>query len=404
MKISSPPAKRSASTKFREMLAARRLETKWPKQRILTAYLNRLDYGNLRIGAAEAARFYFPETPRRSLARRVRPARRPAPGAVPPQSPAPPGARHRAPQHRSPDASPPSAKPIPPASPTPSPNPSISARSGKPNPPHGSQPNSHPPAPLHHPPVHHPPSSPSHLPTSLPPTDHISYLKYEIRTTLDLTIQQDIEAIVREETSKLRSANLRHAAVVVIDNPTGEILALVSSADWQDPRGGQLNGALAAPLARLRAQALHLSARDGAKPASHPRLHPRRHPQPLPHARKASTCRKTTIAPTAAPSPCAARSPARSMSPPCANSTRSAAPRRFTNCSSTLGLTTLGEDSAAYGLGLTIGNAPVRLLELTNAYATLARGGRHPPASPLPGSAARTAGIPPAVFRHTPSI
>ena len=40
------------------------------------------------------------------------------------------------------------------------------------------------------------------------------------------------------------SANLRHAAVVVIDNPTGEILALVSSADWRDPRGGQLNGAL----------------------------------------------------------------------------------------------------------------------------------------------------------------
>ena len=42
-----------------------------------------------------------------------------------------------------------------------------------------------------------------------------------------------------------------------------------------------------------------------------------------------------------------------------------------------LGLTTLGSDPSAYGLGLTIGNAPVRLLELTNAYATLARGGRH---------------------------
>src|SRR5690606_14153916 len=31
--------------------------------------------------------------------------------------------------------------------------------------------------------------------------------------------------------------------VVVLDNATGEILALVSSASWTDPRGGQLNGA-----------------------------------------------------------------------------------------------------------------------------------------------------------------
>jgi penicillin-binding protein 1C len=44
-----------------------------------------------------------------------------------------------------------------------------------------------------------------------------------------------------------------------------------------------------------------------------------------------------------------------------------------------LGLSTLGSDPVAAGLGLTIGNAPVRLLELTNAYATLARSGRHIP-------------------------
>jgi penicillin-binding protein 1C len=44
-----------------------------------------------------------------------------------------------------------------------------------------------------------------------------------------------------------------------------------------------------------------------------------------------------------------------------------------------LGLTTLGPDPGADGLGLTVGNAPVRLLELTNAYATLARSGHHIP-------------------------
>jgi len=48
-----------------------------------------------------------------------------------------------------------------------------------------------------------------------------------------------------------------------------------------------------------------------------------------------------------------------------------------------LGVSTLTEDTEHYGLGLTIGNAPVRLLELTNAYAALARLGERRPWSLL---------------------
>ncbi len=59
IKISSLPARRTIPTKFSEALAARHLEMSWTKPAILAAYLNRLDYGNLRIGTAEAARFYF---------------------------------------------------------------------------------------------------------------------------------------------------------------------------------------------------------------------------------------------------------------------------------------------------------------------------------------------------------
>ena len=44
-----------------------------------------------------------------------------------------------------------------------------------------------------------------------------------------------------------------------------------------------------------------------------------------------------------------------------------------------LGFSTLTESAEHYGLGLTIGNAPVRLMELTNAYAALARGGEWRP-------------------------
>src|SRR5205085_984059 len=43
------------------------------------------------------------------------------------------------------------------------------------------------------------------------------------------------------------------------------------------------------------------------------------------------------------------------------------------------GVTTLPKEPDEYGLGLTIGNAEVRLLELANLYATLARMGKWRP-------------------------
>jgi penicillin-binding protein 1C len=53
------------------------------------------------------------------------------------------------------------------------------------------------------------------------------------------------------------------------------------------------------------------------------------------------------------------------------------------------GLTTLNRPAAEYGLGLTIGNAETRLLELANAYASLARLGDYRPYRtlliPIPG-------------------
>jgi penicillin-binding protein 1C len=45
----------------------------------------------------------------------------------------------------------------------------------------------------------------------------------------------------------------------------------------------------------------------------------------------------------------------------------------------TVGLTTLDKPAEIYGLGLTLGNCEARLLELTNAYASLARLGEYKP-------------------------
>ena len=180
----------------------------------------------------------------------------------------------------------------------------------------------------------------------------------------------------------MKTANLRHAAVVAIHNPTGEILALVSSANWHDPRGGQLNGALSprSPGSALKPftylLAMEMNHRSPASiladipspfrtaegldlPANYDRAY--RGPVTL---RRALAC---------------------SLNVPAMRELNAlGGPAPLHQWLTRLGLTTLGPDPSADGLGLTLGNAPVRLLELTNAYATLARNGRHLPPTLFP--------------------
>ena len=59
IKLTSGKTPRSFQTKLREGLAALKLERMWSKERILQEYLNRLDYGNRRIGPEAAAKAYF---------------------------------------------------------------------------------------------------------------------------------------------------------------------------------------------------------------------------------------------------------------------------------------------------------------------------------------------------------
>ena len=350
IKISSPPANRGATTKIREALAARRLEQSWSKSQILTAYLNRLDYGNLRIGAAEAARFYF-QKPLADLSlaecallaglpqapSRLNPLRHPQRATTRRNL-----VLQRLAASRKADPS------------------RITTALAEP---------------LHLRPLHETQTAPwLAAPT---PSPDISYLKYKIYTTLDLPLQRDIEAIVHEETANLKAANLRHAAVVVIHNPTGEILALVSSSAWDDPRGGQLNGAL---VPRSPGSALkpftYLLAMERMRRIPSSILadipSPFRTPQglDLPQNYDRTYRGPVTLRHALA---CSLNLPAlRELN-------ALGGPGPLHDILTNLGLTTLGDDPSAHGLGLTIGNAPVRLLELTNAYATLARNGHHLP-------------------------
>lgn len=351
IKISSPPEKRGPPRKLYEAFAARKLEGMWDKTRILTAYLNRLDYGNQRIGAAEAARFYYQKPlaelslaesallaglpqapsklnplkhPKRALQRRdVVLKRLLSMGKIP------------ADRIRRALAEPLNLRPL---------------RESKPAP---------------------------WLAAVTPPAEALLEKSARIRTTLDLALQKDVETIVREEVAKLRASNLRHAAVVVIHNATGEIRSLVSSSDWNDPRGGQINGALSprSPGSALKPFTYLLAIENNHRlpssiladiPSAYRTPQGVSLPENYDRAYRGPVMLRRALA-------CSLNIPAmREL-----NALGGPAPlhRLLTR----LGLTTLGDDPHAYGLGLTIGNAPARLLELTNAYATLARQGRHLP-------------------------
>ncbi len=346
VKITSPPAARGPWTKIREALAARRLEMTHDKVVILTAYLNKLDYGNLRIGAHEAARAYFQKSPvDLSLAECALLAGLPqAPSYHNPM-------RHpaRAVHRRNivlrrlasfPDADaariaraldePLILRPLPAAATAPW----LASRAA---------------------------TAPGE----------------SIRTTLSLPLQRDVEMIVRREIAIHREANLRHAAAVVIHNPTGEILALVSSGDWDDPRGGQINGALAprSPGSALKPFTYllafeRLNAHTGKILADIPTRFRTEQGVALPENFDRTHRGPVTLRHALA---CSLNVPAMRLLD------QLGGPAPLHGLLENLGLTTLGDDPTRHGLGLTLGNAPVRLLELTNAFATLARQGCHLP-------------------------
>jgi penicillin-binding protein 1C len=63
------------------------------------------------------------------------------------------------------------------------------------------------------------------------------------RTTIDADLQADAERLVDEHVGRLPEGT--DVAVLVMDIPTGDILALVGSADPADPVDGQVNGTVA---------------------------------------------------------------------------------------------------------------------------------------------------------------
>ncbi len=197
-----------------------------------------------------------------------------------------------------------------------------------------------------------------------------------VRTTILPNLQMRVESIIARRLATLRDRHVTQAAAVVIENKTGRVLALAGSRDFFSNEGGQINGAWAPHSAgsAVKPFTYLLALQRGFTPASiipdlpiefstpggiyRPENYDHRHYGPV-------TLRAALGA---------------SLNIPAVRVLKQiGGEKALYDTLQNLGITSLTEPPDHYGLGLTIGNAPMRLLELTNAYACLARLGEYKP-------------------------
>ncbi|MEY4484127.1 MAG: penicillin-binding protein [Verrucomicrobiota bacterium] len=337
-------APRSLVTKIRETLQARHLEMIWDKQRILTEYLNRVSYGNLLTGCRSAAQGYF-EKPLQDLT-----AAEAATLAALPQSPT------RLNPHKNLKAVQKRQQLIL----------DLMVKNGWLTP----------------------------ADKELAEKEKLSLQTYSggftaphavalatgregiIRTTIDKGIQSRVEQIIHHKLSLLAGKHVTQAAAVVIENKTGHVLALVGSRDFFASGDGQINGAWTphSPGSALKPFTYLLALEKGFTAASIiPDL-------PIEYATPTGLYRPENYDHRLHGPVTLRNALGNSLNIPAVRVLqRMGGEAVLHDALKNLGISTLDQAPEHYGLGLTIGNASVRLVELANAYACLARLGEYRP-------------------------
>jgi penicillin-binding protein 1C len=202
----------------------------------------------------------------------------------------------------------------------------------------------------------------------------------ELTTTLDRGLYAEIEALARSTVRGLADKHVTAAAVVVLDNPTGEVLAYVGAPDMADEaRLGHNDGVLARrqPGSALKPFVYSLAMEQLGFTAS----------TVLPDVGLHFTTAEGDYFPKNYDGlfhgPIRLREAlGNSFNVPAVWTTSLLGPDRLLDRLRDLGFS-LDGSAATYGAGLALGGGEVRLIELANAYATLARGGVLLPVRPL---------------------
>ncbi|MDT4944907.1 MAG: hypothetical protein QOH14_1640, partial [Pseudonocardiales bacterium] len=193
-------------------------------------------------------------------------------------------------------------------------------------------------------------------------------------TTLDLGLQREVEGIIEHERASLTAHGAANVAVVVLDNARGEWLAWEGSGNYGDEaHGGALNGPRLPrqPGSALKPFTYALAFEQGRDPASVlPDI-----PSNFPTAEAGVLYSPRNYDGQYRGPLLARRALAGSENLPAVALASDIGVSTLLRFLARAGLSTFDRTPAYYGLGVTLGNAEVRLDELVAAYATFARGG-----------------------------
>lgn len=198
----------------------------------------------------------------------------------------------------------------------------------------------------------------------------------EVRTSLDLPLQEAAEDLLRAHLRRLNGQAVGNGAVVVLDVATGGILAMVGSRDYFDSDAGQVNAVLARrqPGSTLKPFLYELGLERGLTAATVlPDLD--FHPDGSTDGYFPQNYDWTSHGPVRLRTALAC-----SYNQAAVRTLQELGPPAFLQRLQDLGFASLDREPSHYGLGLTLGDGEVTLLELANAYRALARGGVAGPA------------------------
>lgn len=201
----------------------------------------------------------------------------------------------------------------------------------------------------------------------------VSRSGFKVQTTLDLDWQKEAEKIVEEQVEKLKRNRVSNGSAVVIDPKNGEVRVLVGSKDWYNEEFGKFDvtaakrqpGSAFKPI--VYAAALERNLITAAtvlkdEPITY-------NIQGSPPYRPQNYDRKFRG------DVLVRRALANSLNVPTIEVMNKLGVSSALEFSKKMGITTFSDDPSDYGLSLGLGAGEVKLIELTNAYATFANKG-----------------------------
>ncbi len=200
-----------------------------------------------------------------------------------------------------------------------------------------------------------------------------------VTTTLDLDMQEEVQNIVREEVKNHSQYNISNGAAIVLDSRSGGILAYVGSVDYFSEEDGKFDvvSAYRQPGSSIKPVTYALAFENGYTPATTindskvtyqydgQSYTPKNYDNKF---RGMVTLRQAL---------------ANSYNIPAVKLLNSVGMHKMVELGNELGLKNWTARDNSYGLSITLGGKEVRLLDLTNVYATFSRGGIYKETTPF---------------------